>query len=114
MRSPVPLPAAFVGRRALRALFAVADRPQAAGRHAQVDQEVLGRRGLPVAQSEVVLVGPALVAVPLDHDAYAGELLENVLQPARVPIICSMDNFAPPTIFLIFLIWANSPAYALA
>ncbi len=31
---------------------------------------------------------------------------------SSLSLICSIDNFAPPTMFFIFLTWVNSPAYA--
>src|SRR5690349_15475469 len=67
VRSAIFLPAAFTRFRAHGALFAIRDRAKFVGRHSQLHQEILGRLGAAVAQTQVVFRRSALVAVAL-HD----------------------------------------------
>ncbi len=61
-----------------RALLAVGDRPDARSVHAERDEVFLRGVGAPVAQREVVLGRPALVAMPLDQELDRPVLLEPV------------------------------------
>src|ERR1700693_1460386 len=80
MGAAVLLPAVFSGLAAEGALLSVGDRLDARGIHPERQEVFLGRVGPPVSQGEVVLRGPALVAVPFDE-----ELDRTVsLQPFRV------------------------------
>src|SRR5262249_37522278 len=74
VRPAIPLIAALIGVRALRALLTVADRFQLVGWHAQTHQEVLGGAGAAIAQAQVVLGRSALIAVSLDHDRRVREI----------------------------------------
>ena len=60
-------PAALLGLGADRALLAVGEGAQPVAGHAQRAQVVLDRVGAPLAEGQVVLVGAALVGVPLDR-----------------------------------------------
>jgi hypothetical protein len=62
-RATILLPASLSGLCAEGLFLAVADNPDAAGSHAGVNQILLGRVGAILAESQVVLVGAALVAV---------------------------------------------------
>src|SRR5580698_11581202 len=66
--SPVLLPALFGRLRAERLLLAVADHTDSTRRHSCRHQRILGGVGAVFAQSQVVLVRSALVAVTADHD----------------------------------------------
>src|SRR5690242_21486859 len=74
MAAAVLRPARFVGFSAERFLFAVADRLDAAGIHARLYQCVLDGIGAVVAQSQVVLGGPALVAMSLNGEVHVGKI----------------------------------------
>ena len=80
MGTPIPLPAAFVGFRANRALLAVADRLQPIGRHSHLRQKVARGGRTTVAEAEVIFGGSALVAVSFHVDAGVGEVGEYALQ----------------------------------
>src|ERR1039458_3151593 len=81
---PVLLVAGLVSLGALGPLLTVADGRQLVGGNAELHQEVLGRTGAAVAQTEVVLRRAALVAVSLDRDGGIGEVRQNGLQRAGV------------------------------
>ena len=76
MATPILLPASFVGFGAERLLLAVADRLDIVGADATLHQRVLHGVRAAVAQSQVVLRRPALVAVSLDREVDVGMLLE--------------------------------------
>ena len=69
MSAAILLPARLVPRRALGTLFAVADGRQFGCRDAEVNQEIASGRSPAIAQRQVVLIGPALVAVTFDEYA---------------------------------------------
>src|SRR6185295_2915829 len=73
----IALPAAFVRLVAELDLFAVRDGLQPVGGYAEGDHVVVSVLGPPLPEGEVVLDGPALVAVPLDGDPEEVELLEH-------------------------------------
>src|SRR5579872_512024 len=79
MHAPVLLPAGFVRFRTLRPFLAVADRLDAIPRHAEADEEFLGRGGAAVAQAEVVFRRSALVAMTFDHDRRVREIAQDGL-----------------------------------
>ena len=68
VHAAVLLPARLVVVGALRTFLAVADGLQLVAGNAQLDQEVLGGGGAPVAQGQVVFGRAALVAMALDGD----------------------------------------------
>src|SRR4029079_4376183 len=78
--APIPGPRALVVARIDRPLLPIGRRPQPVRGHAQAGQVVAGDLRALVPQREVVLHGPTLVAVALDHDLG----LAVVLHPERV------------------------------
>src|SRR5579864_7530010 len=76
MATAILLPTGLVGFGAERLLLAVADRLDTAGTDATLRQRALYSARAAVAQSEVVLGGPALVTVSLDHEVDVGMLFE--------------------------------------
>src|SRR5689334_20937111 len=84
VRAAVPLPATFVGFRALRPLFAVADGLEPVFRDAQLNQDVLSGAGAAVSETQVVFRRAAFVAVALHHDRSIGEGGENALDRRRI------------------------------
>ena len=74
----VLLPAILVVLGAERTVFTVRNGCDAICRDSEVDQEVLGRVGAPVAQTEVVFLAAALVAVPFNRELDAGMSLQEV------------------------------------
>src|SRR5712692_1533155 len=76
MAAAVLLPASFVAFRAERFFLAVADRLDAAGTDGSGCERILHRRGALVAESQVVLRRPALVAVSLNRDIDVGMLVQ--------------------------------------
>ena len=68
MPPAVPRPARLALLRAERALLAVTDRVDPVGRNAEVREVAADAQSAPLAEREVVLVRPALVAVSLDLD----------------------------------------------
>src|SRR6266571_2219022 len=73
----VALPAALVRFVADLDLLAVGDRLQPVGGHPEGHDVVVGALGAPLPEREVVLDGPALVAVPFDRDPEEVESLEH-------------------------------------
>src|SRR5580692_1431722 len=84
MRAAVFLPALLVVVGTLRAFLAVADGLQLIAGNTQLHQEFLSRRGPPVAESQIVLRGPALVAMAFDRHAGIREAGEDGLQGIRI------------------------------
>src|SRR5438552_15047304 len=80
MRAAVPVPCFLVARGVVGALLPVGDRGQAIGGHAEAHEVVAGRARALVPQGQVVVHGPALVAVALDR--HLG--LPMVLEPEGV------------------------------
>src|SRR5271167_4031591 len=74
MATAILLPTSLIGFGAERLLLAVADRLDIAGADPTLRQRVLHGTRPAVAQSQVVLRGPALVAVSLDHEMDVGML----------------------------------------
>src|SRR5579863_1813725 len=72
MATAVLLPTGLIGFSAERLLLAVADRLDVAGADATLRQRALHRACSAVAQGQVVLGRPALVAVSLDHEVDFG------------------------------------------
>src|SRR5215831_11240578 len=69
MRTAIALIAAFVRIRAHRTLLAVTDGANTIGRQPELHQKIFRGTGAPVAEAEVVLGGPTLVAMAFDHNA---------------------------------------------
>src|SRR6266498_230167 len=79
----VALPAALVRFVADLDLLAVGDRLQPVGGHPEGHDVVVGALGAPLPEREVVLDGPALVAVPFDRDPDEVESLEHLREGDR-------------------------------
>src|SRR2546428_10364640 len=75
---PVLLPAILVAVGAHRSSLPVGNDRNPVASHPEVDEEVLRGVGPPVAQTEVVLLAAALIAVPLNREFDLGVGLEEV------------------------------------
>ena len=76
MRAAILLPAPFGRLDALRRLLAVADNLDRGGWDAVLAQHVFGAMGAAVAEGEIVLGGPALIAVAFNDELEVGKIIE--------------------------------------
>ena len=82
--APVLLPARLIVIRTHRALFSIADDGELGRRDSHPDQVIPGSLGAPVAKTEIVLVGAALIAVAFDGQLVIRVVLEDVAKFRRI------------------------------
>src|ERR1035441_4793859 len=84
VNAAIPLPAGFVFLLADRAFLAITDQAELSRRDTDPDQVLFGGPRTPVAKSDIVLGGAALIAVALDRQFVVGVVFQDVAQLGRI------------------------------